>query len=168
MTDAKPTNDHQPVDDEQDSQPKEGLDLRPDGGVHLWLDGRKIRLRRPRGREFRRIREELQDGLDEINAENEKHAAWLDAVDAHGDERKAAGEPTMTPEERAENIRRGREIRDFTENVLVRWWVVVVETLAVEGTTLEAEDLPIWLADQGEAVRMLDHWRAVPSLSGVR
>ena len=145
---------------------KEGIDLRPDGGVHLWLDGTKHRLRRPRGREFRKLREELQDHLDVINETSDENLTWSQALLDRGDEREARGEPRITSEERAEDRRRGRAMRDMTENLLRGWWLSVIATLAVEARDVDAEDLPPWLTGPAQAMLLLEHWRSVPSLSG--
>ena len=149
---------------------KEGIDLRPDGGVHLWLDGTKHRLRRPRAREVRKLREELEDRLDTINSAADEAARWAEALQARGDEREQNDQPRITDTERAEDRRQGRALRDLTENELAGWWLSVVATLAVtdNGTapTLDADDMPLWLASVQQASAVLDHWRTNPSLSG--
>ena len=149
--------------------PKEGIDLRPDGGVHLWLDGTKHRLRRVRPREFRKLREELEDRLDSINIASDDAAKWSEALFARGAEREERGEPRITDEERAEDRRRGRELRNLMEDELAGWWTSVVATLAVgDGdVTLDTEDLPPWLITTQQANDVLNHWRTNPSLSGV-
>ena len=153
-----------------DGNPKEGIDLRPDGGVHVWLDGTKHRLRRPRGREFRKLREELEDRLDAINVAADESAAWSDRLQQLGDEREEKGEPRITGEERGEDRRRGRELRDLTESEMAGWWASVITTLAVESSKAEdvqdADDMPPWLISPGQATTVLDHWRSAPSLSG--
>ena len=157
---------------DESENPREGMDLRPDGGIHLWLDGTKYRLRRPRGREFRKLREELQDHLDVINALVDDTMRWAAEIIDKPDAETGTGTESSkllaqhSPEARAEDRRRTRAIRDQTEESLRSWYASVVSTLSVNDAEIDADDLPAWTSDTAEALAIIDHWRSRPSLSG--
>lgn len=149
--------------------PKEGLDFRPDGTIHLWIDGTRYPLRRPRGREFRQLRELLQDKVDEINLRlvpqgEALQAKLLAAVAA----RVAAGEgAALTEDEAREDRDEGRRINLEREQVGASWWTEMLAVLG-DGRTIEHEDIPPWMLDTDDVFVLIEHWRTLPSLSGGR
>lgn len=161
------------VDDDEEL-PREGIDLRANGTIHLWIDGTKYRIRRPRLREFRRIREDYQEALDLITAASNENDLWeKDLVDRVAERRKVDPSAGMTWEERAEDQKRGRELTETVERAMLGWWVVVLEVLGHDGNPpLDAEDptsdLTPWLGNSVIANKAIGHWRSAPSLSGVR
>lgn len=157
-----------PVDFDKIDGFKEGIDLRPNGGIHLWIDDEKFRFRRPRAREFRKLREAFQDiadELDEIAIENQR---WADDLNRDLDAReKASGERRMTAAEKKEDRTRSRQVTELTEDRMVEWWQLVASTLC-ERDLPDAEELPVWMGVLSSANEMIGHWRTVPSLSGAR
>ena len=165
---------------------KEGLDLRDNGTIRLYIDGDRYRLRRPRAREFRRLREAYQEASDAISDESDVVEAWSRELRANIDKRRAEDPTaTQTPEERREDRKRGRQLTEFVETTMFGWWAEVIEVLESDGRTpilanepgpsgeaLEDHDpfanLPMWMGTVPSANTVLAHWRAVPSLSGAR
>lgn len=172
MTDAPAP----PVADQDDDEqlPEEGLDLRANGTIHLWIDGRKFRIRRPRLREFRRIREDYQERLDRIAEESARHDVWeKDLIDRVGERRKSDPAAGMTADERAEDQKRGRELTETIEREMLGWWVEVLDVLGHDANPRLDDDDPTgdltpWLGNSTVANRAIGHWRSAPSLSGVR
>lgn len=155
--------------DEQDVQ--EGLDLRANGTVHLWLDGEKHRLRRPRAREFRKLREMFQEIADEITDMSEEAGEFerrLITRLEQARETDPAARPTA--EERAEDRQIGRRMTERTETLMFGWWSGVLAELRVETSKPipDPDDMPPWLGTIPSANSIIAHWRAVPSLSGGR
>lgn len=154
-----------------DSDIREGVELQPSGTIRVWIeiDGKPkaYRLRRPRFRQYRQLRELLQDALDEI-------AALAEIADERGreqrelaEQRDAAGSQPLTADERAQNRKEARELRDRREELLLDWWVAVGEALA-DSWPQDPDELPVWMGSTESTTLILNHWRAVPSLSGVR
>lgn len=183
-----------PDDDELEWEvAKEGLALNANGTIHLWIDGTKRRLRRPRLREFRSIREAFQEATDAISVESDRADQWekeiTETVRLRRETNPAAN---LTLQERQEDQRRGRSLADFIEREMLGWWVHVIDTLGHEhNAPLEWEHvgdcqdpdgqhdhrncekdrtigLTPWLASTKTANTVINHWRAAPSLSGVR
>lgn len=161
---------------------KEGLDLRANGTIRLYIDGERYRLRRPRAREFRRLREAYQEASDAISDESDDVEAWSRDLRATQEKRRAADPlaPAQTPEERREDRKRGRQLTEFVETTMFAWWAEVIEVLESDGRTPVIADpgedhdgdrfanLPMWMGTVPSANTVLAHWRAVPSLSGAR
>lgn len=171
------------ADEDDIDETKEGLDLRDNGTVRLYLDGTRYRLRRPRAREFRRLREAFQEAADEISDLSDDHEAWKRTLDDAVDKRRADDpRATMTPEERKENRERGRQQTEQVERLMFEWWAEVIEVLEADGRTpvLPVPDdtdsatfdrfaeMPMWMGTVPSAGRIIGHWRAVPSPSGGR
>jgi hypothetical protein len=156
------------VDPDGYADPKEGLDLRDDGGANLWVEGQRIRLRRPRARDYRYLRERLQDAIDQLNDQLEQHSSAEMAVSRLAEERVARGEPAMTHDEREAARQRSLDRNQLEEKVLSEWWLEVVGQLAVNQPypALTVEDLPPWMPETPPCYLLLGHWRSVPSLSG--
>jgi hypothetical protein len=149
------------------SDPKEGLDLRDDGGANLWIEGTRIRLRRPRGRDYRYLREALQDVIDQLNTRLEDDALADLAVDRLKDERALAGQPALTSEERLAARQRNVDRNELEEKLLAEWWLDVIRALAVNPPlNLDADDLAPWMPETTPCYLLLGHWRTIPSLSG--
>lgn len=163
---------------------REGLDLRPNGTVRLYIDGNRYRLRRPRAREFRRLRESFQEVADEISDLSDEQDEWARSLAERVDGRRR-DDPNagQTPAERRENRVRGRRLTEQVEQLMFGWWAEVVEVLEVDNRTpVLAEpdewpddepfdsfaDLPMWMGTVPSANKIIAHWRSTPSLSGGR
>lgn len=149
--------------------PKEGLDFRGDGTIHVWIDGTNYPLRRPKGREFRQLRESLQAKVDDINDRlvpegNRIKAELLAAIEQRV---KDGGSGEMTPEETRRDRDEGRRINDERERVGGSWWLDLIDMLG-DRNGLEYEDLPAWMLDVEDVFIIVLHWRSIPSLSGGR
>jgi hypothetical protein len=171
MTDTPPV---APVDEptptldleEEDSY----LEPRPTGGMHLVIDGHKRRLRPPRMRDYRKLYELWSEEADALDVKSAELNAFLTRMMALGDEREGRGERRVTDEERAEDRRLGQEIRQMTEDAALHWWAETIRTLGVTPTDcdVDQDDLPVFLAGADAVNLALNHWRKVPSRSGVR
>lgn len=166
----------------------EGLDLRDNGTIRLYIDGARYRLRRPRAREYRRLRESYQEAQDDISDRSDETEEWSQELLATiAKRREADPKAGRTPDERREDRKRGRELTDFVERTMFAWWAEVIEVLGEEGRTpvltegpsdddddgdtVEFDafaDLPMWMGTVPAANSVLNHWRSVPSLSGAR
>lgn len=155
--------------DEQDD-PREELDLRPNGTVHVWLEGVKHRLRRPRLREFRHLRESFQDAADEIQALAEEAQQFHERQVARLEQRRQEDpDSRLTAEEKLEDRRLSRKLTEQTEELMLGWWADVFATLTPDGHHQpDPDDLPPWLGSTQAAGKLIGHWRAVPSRSGGR
>lgn len=164
-------------------EPKEGLDLRDTGNIHLWVEGKQYKLRRVRGREFRRLREAWHEMLDGLTVSQAENQAWLADIQEKAVTRASEGQPLMTDDERVENVRRGREQQAEADRAVIGWWIEVVEVLGTDNALDKLigpkddegnrppdawEDMPPWLSSIATGTKVLEHWRSVPSLSGVR
>lgn len=162
---------------DSDDGPKEGLDHRDTGNIHVWIEGRQYKLRRPRGREFRKLRESWNEMLDTLQVISRENQEWLQGLLARGNQ------PPLSQEERDENQRRGRAMNDTNDRLVLTWWVEVIDTLGADGAGMRLaprhedgtfvdehwwEDLPPWLGAIATGTKAIEHWRAVPSLSGAR
>lgn len=157
------------ADEDEFDPEREGLVLRPNGTIRLWIANQAFRLRRPRAREFRRLRESYQDAMDAIADEGDRVDALDDAAKAALQRRKAEDPAALaTPEERRDMRMRGRQFTQFTEDTMTTWWAEVIEVLEVDGKTPDPEDMPAWVGVVPAANKLINHWRSVPSPSGVR
>ena len=159
-----------PVAAEPDDDKGDYLDLRPNGGVHLVVDGVKHRLRSPRMRDYRKLVGIWRDEAEALEAKSEELQGFLEAMLTAGDEREKEGKPRLTEEDRATDRRLGMEIRELTEDAAIRWWTEAVATLGVtdRDREVEADDLPVFCATVESVNDVLGHWRSVPSRSGAR
>lgn len=150
-----------------DEEVRNGISPQPSGTVHLWVDGKKIRLRNPRLREYRKITDLWRDFSDELEDALRDNAAWLDKMGKLGLEREERGEPRMTPEEKAEDRERGKTATIEQETKVIEWWRLVVDTLG-DKELPEDDDLPVFLSQLDGLTTVIAHWRSVPSFSGVQ
>lgn len=168
MTDASPAPAPAPIDaDEADNY----LDLRKNGGMHVVSDGQKRRLRAPRMRDYRKLTQLWREEAETLETQSEELQRFLEGMFARGEEREAAGQPRITDEERAEDRRLGRMVREQTEDACLRWWAEAIRTLGVTANDCEVDgddDLPVFLATVDSINQVLTHWRTVPSPSGAR
>ena len=150
-----------PQDDDDD---REGIDLRPNGGIHLRIGGKRIKLRPARLRDYRKLVEAWRDATDELRVLSDTAVAWSNDLQAElsdGDGR------LPTPDERAEDAKRGREITDRTDELAVAWWAACVATLA-DDAHADAEVEAAWMTNVATITEAIEWWRTTPSLSGVR
>lgn len=153
-----------PVND--DDGPKEGIDLRPNGSVDIWLDGRRLHLRNPRMRQYRKIRLAWRDALDEMSDRLQEDAAHIEVMAKARDERaEGGGDSRLTPEERAEDRRRGRETAEFREERCIAMWSLIVSELS-DRSLGDEDDLPAFMVDMDGITDTVNHWQTVPSLFG--
>lgn len=158
---------------EVEDDPRTALEPQPTGTIHLWDEGRKYRIRQPRLREWRRLGDdwrEIADELDKIAVDNQE---WLAEQVKLAQERQERGEPGYTPEDDAEDERRGRVAREANEAGVLRWMMGMLDTLCIDGNpyTLDDDglaDVPVFMVQVPTVQMILQHWRSVPSLSGVR
>lgn len=153
---------------DEDDGPKHGIDWRPTGGINLFVEGRKIRLRPPRLREYRKVTGRWSEIVEELESAAADAAEWGERMQVLQRERIARDEPAMSDDERREDRRRGKETREQAEGSCLAWWCFVVETLGDETDLLDPEDFPVFLTTHESVTQALGHWRSVPSLSGVR
>lgn len=154
---------------ETEDEVRNGLDPQPSGTIHLWDEGRKFRIRQPRFREYRQLGDAWREIADRLDAESEANVEWLTKMTKLGDEREERGEPRVTPEDREEDARRGQQAVENTQRGVLGWWRLLFEKLVEGGWPYEdEEDVPIFLVQVGSVTVVLNHWRTVPSLSGVR
>lgn len=155
------------VDDE--AGVREGIAVPENGTIRLWIDGRRYKLRRPRAREFRNLREAFHDASEDISRFAEEQDAWDRQLAARSAARDAAGETPITSEERRERRQRNRKMAEDIEAVMFGWWQHTWEVLGEDDKPFpDPDDLPIWLGTIAAANQALNHWRSVPSLSGGR
>jgi hypothetical protein len=161
-----------PVEVDDDApEDKEGMDLRPNGTVHLWIEGQKFRLRRPRAGEFRKLREMFQEVADEITDLSETAGEFeRRLVERLEEARRTDPAARPTAEERQQDRTMSREMTERTETLMFGWWQGVLAELRVNtGHPIpDPDDMPPWLGAIPSANMIIGHWRAVPSLSGGR
>lgn len=154
--------------DENEPEPRNGIDPQPSGTIHLWDEGRKFRVRQPRFREYRKLGDAWRDIADRLDAVAEENVVWLEKMNKLGDEREERGEPRVTAEDKAEDGRRGKESAAATQLAVLGWWRLLFDTLVPGGWPYDDDDVPIFFVQIGAVTIVLNHWRSVPSLSGVR
>lgn len=151
-----------------ENEGREGIELLNSGAIRVWVDGNENKLRRPRVREFRKLRETLQDSLDEVTAFAEEVERQQREMNDEIDKRVASGGETYTMDERKANRDRGRELTTRREELLLQWWAMVGELLCEGSGWPDVEDMPVWMGATESSTELVTHWRSVPSLSGVR
>lgn len=144
---------------------REGIELLNSGAIRVWIDGTEYRLRRPRVREFRALRELLQDATEEITAAAEHAQERQAEIHAEADKR---DDKSSTADERAMVRKLGRDLTERREELLLSWWVAVGEKLCDGRAWPEVDDMPAWMGATESSTEIVTHWRSVPSLSGVR
>jgi hypothetical protein len=158
------------------------VDFLTDGTIRLRLS-KTYRLRRPKLKEYRRLREDFYALNDEIGASAEayrdegkpvedriRELSFSDA--GPGDD----GEPTLvarpraelTAEERDELRGLRRRSRELLDGMLDRhgelrfgFFCSVIETLAPEGALVE-DDQEAWMTNGDLLVDFFAHWMSVP------
>lgn len=150
------------------SETRDGIELRESGAIRVWIDGNEFALRRPRVREYRRLRERLQDVMDEMTAAADVAIAEQEKINTAVDKRVEEGGEGQTPEERAAIKKMGRDLTAKREELCLAWWVEVGEALCERGTWPEPDDMPTWMGATESTTEIVGHWRSVPSLSGAR
>lgn len=165
MTDAPAP----PPDDDSDlALPRAGIDLRENGTVRVWVDGRCVRLRRPKAREFREVTDALNEAIEEQSELINETARQGEAIRLRTEERIEQGEAGISEEDAALDRKIGREMNDRIDEIIVGWWLRLFSTLGAPDPGFEAADLPPWLTRVATALSVIGHWRSVPSLSGSR
>ena len=149
-----------------ENEGREGIELMPSGAIRIWIDGTEYKLRRPRVRDFRTLREAMQDATDEITAAaNEAQRRQIelqDAIKARGDDAE------QTDEERIAIRQIGRDLTLRREDLMLTWWAQVGERLCERTGWPDVDDMATWMGTTESATELVTHWRSVPSLSGVR
>lgn len=151
-----------------DNEGREGIELLSSGAIRVWIDGSEHKLRRPRVREFRQLRETLQDALDDISALADEVDRAQRAMADEVDDRVEKGGDSLTLEERKANRDRGRELTTRREELLLAWWAKVGELLCESTAWPVVDEMPVWMGATESSTELVTHWRSVPSLSGVR
>lgn len=162
---------------EVDDEPGEDTDevqLTRSGAVRLRFDGRVIRLRRPLFGELRTLRLALEDAGEAISDAAEDGAiigARL-VAEATGSEESDA-DPVDKVKRRREIQRESRaaarDLVDLGENERLRWWLLVIDTLAsVDSDPVAEADFPSWIIDHTLPNTVIQHWRSVPLGRGSR
>lgn len=153
---------------------REELVLRPSGTIHLWVDGKRFRLRRPRLGEYRRLREQFEEVADDVSDAADEAFREQAAVQ-HAQQLRAEGESASlgytvvarpTPEERATIRASNRRLAEVRERLHEAWWQAVLDTLAVDDA--RPPELAVWMLRSESCGQVFKHWQAVPSPSGVR
>lgn len=152
------------------NQIPEGLDLRKDGTIflHLCLDDEHpeatelLRLRRPKMRELRDLRQaewEISDQVREWIDTNKKALADLEAeAEARPDD------PGLAAQIRDESIRIARESTQLGEELRLPWAAQAIETL--NGRTLDPDDLPPWMGKAQFPADLIKQWCESPTRRG--
>lgn len=146
----------------------EGLDLRKDGTVFLHVDKPTgegtdlVRLRRPKMRELKELRQAEWDVSDEV-------LGWIDTnnkvvIDLRLEAAEKPDDRELAVRIRNENIRINRESATINEDLRLRWAADVVEML--NGRELDPADLPPWMGSTQFASDLIGHWFAVPTRRG--
>ena len=153
----------EPVDDDE----KSGLDLRPNGDAMVWVAGKRLRLRIRRFRDYATLVDAQREAMDDLRELSDEALAW--SADLQNDLADGDGRPP-TPDERAEDVKRGRQIEDRTNELAVEWWSLAMATLleSSDGEWDPDADLRPWMANFVTVAQVLEHWRSAPSLSGGR
>lgn len=147
-----------------DEGAREGIELMSTGALRVWIDGTPYRMRRPRVREFRQLREAIHDISDEITA-------LADAAQRRQVEIATAISERDTPQtddERLEVRKLGRELAARREELYLGWWALVGEKLCETSGWPDLDDMPAWAGEAESATELVSHWRSTPSLSGAR
>lgn len=147
---------------------EEGIELRSTGTINLYVESKKYRLRRPRVREFRRFREQMQDTLEDLDERADAVLSKQQEQQDEIDRRVADGGEPMTDAEKRERRKWGRELTAMREDAMLDWWHDVCSSLLDGGTWLDVEEQPAWMVRHESAVEIVQHWQSCPSLSGVR
>lgn len=131
---------------------------------------RVYRLRPPLFGEHKRMRLALEDVLLQLDeAKLEYQADTLAANEA-----KAAARTLEEPERSKALIDAKRQQRDAdraaddrTEKILFPWWVMVFETVGLDGVpAADVDGWGAWILDSDLAVRVINHWRTSPTAPG--
>ena len=158
-----------------DDDTREGIDLRPNGSVHLWVDGKRIKLRTPRVRDMRALRQAYDDLNDVLSPAIRESLAFSAKLRDALLERGADAE--LTDEERAEDDRRTKQLNQLIETEMLGWWRDAIQRLGdgritftdVDSDTGDGDgDMPAWMMTQGSPLPLIQHWRTIPSPSGVQ
>jgi hypothetical protein len=177
MTDLPPTAPPLPdppvvdvPEEADDDEAPSYIEHRKNGGIHLVIDGRKRRLRTPRMRDYRLLVEAWHDEVEPIEAKSQELQDFLMELVQRSDQREEAGQARLSEEDRARDRQLGQEVRQMTEEATIRWWTLVIQTLGVTDADqdVDADDLPVFLTASDSVMAAIDHWRSVPSRSGVR
>lgn len=146
-----------PADEQAD-----GIAFRDNGTIDLYLSDGTLRLRTCRMGDYRVLVEQWREALIELQEIGQATAAWTEDVNA----RIVAEERSMTDAERAEDLKRAREIGDRTDELVLEWWTAAIGRLGDGRVT--ADDMPAWMVDAKTVNDTIQHWRSVPSRSGVQ
>lgn len=153
----------------------EGLELHKDGTITLVVDlddakTKRIRLRRPKMKELRRLRETEWEIAAEIQSFTVSDREKLQAFrEEHGidltDPTTMVGLPVaVLAEYNAAQTDLNQKGTTFAESLRGPW---AVETIAVLGAVeVEEDDLPPWCFGPEFAAHLLGHWLAVPTRRG--
>lgn len=145
-----------------DDDPREGITFRDNGSVSLHVNGSEIRLRPALLEDYSELVGLWRDATDELRVLSDVAVAWSNDLMAE----LAEGEGRQpTPDERAEDVKRGREITDRTDELVVDWWKQAIGRMAAPETI---PVLAAWMVDPATITQTIEHWRSVPSRSGGR
>lgn len=152
------------------------VDFLPDGTIRFRLS-KTYRLRRPKLKEYRRLREDFYAANDEIVASADGYRDEGDEVDATiraltftttGEGEVARKRSDMSGPERDELRalrRRGRDLLDTMVDrhgeIRFEFFAAVVTLLSLDGELLE-DDHEAWMAGGDLLVDLFAHWMAVP------
>lgn len=103
--------------------------------------------------------------MDELRDMGNDNAAWSIELFKRLEERPEA-ERMATGEERAEDVKRARQMEDRTNDLTVGWWLAAVARMG-DGPLAKA-DMAGWMLNPAPINDAIQHWRSVPSLSGVQ
>lgn len=144
----------------------ERIELVRTGLVRVWIVGDRYRLRRPFFGEFRKLRMQLEDGNDEIQAASD------DAMRLARDLTQAAqGKADLPPDEWREwrrtaqdqSRQSGRKLTDLAEELRLEWWTTMWDLLTLDG---RPPDWPPWIVEPALQGRLVAHWRSSPQGRG--
>lgn len=146
-----------PADDESTT----GITFRDNGSVSLHINGSETRLRPALLEDYKDLVSLWRDATDELRVLSDEAMAWSNDLQAV----LAKEERIPTPDERAEDVKRGREISDRTDELALLWWEQAITRMA------PPETVPVlapWMVDPTNITQVIEHWRTRPSRSGAR
>ena len=143
-------------------EPVEGITFRENGSVSVHVAGTEVRLRPALLDDYAVLVQSWREATDELRVLSDDAVAWSNALQAE----LAEGEGRMpTPDERAEDTKRGREITDRTDELVIGWWKTAIARMAPPETV---PVLAAWMVDPVHVTAVIEHWRTRPSRSGGR
>lgn len=137
----------------------DGVELHKDGTVTIFTDGERLRLRRPKLGEFRKLRELLHEREDahlRLLAEQAADRAEKPGEDASADDKLAF---TMAINARS------RALTDALNALNIEWVQAAMGMLA-PGEVPAPDDWPSGMDSADFVAALVGHWRAVPLRSG--